>query len=94
MGLGPIRILSQLDAEKLPWQEMQIDLVIECSGRFKDKKQASKHINAGAKRVLISTMAEGADKTVVYGINHQQLRIYLCSIKFIKSNDLQQRFFI
>ncbi len=59
--------------EKLPWRDMQIDVVLECSGRFTTKDSAMKHIAAGAKKVLISAPAENADLTVVYGVNHNKI---------------------
>lgn len=73
IGFGPISVLAQANPELLPWKEMAIDLVLECSGHFTKKEAAQKHIIAGAKRVLISAPAEGADITVVYGVNHQEI---------------------
>ncbi len=74
IGLGPIQVLAEPNPEKLPWGELKIDLVMECSGRFTSKADASKHISAGAKRVLVSAPADGADLTVVYGVNHDQIK--------------------
>jgi glyceraldehyde 3-phosphate dehydrogenase len=68
-----IKMLSLPQPEKLPWKDMNIDIVMECSGRFTSKETASQHLQAGAKRVLISAPADNADLTVVYGINHQEL---------------------
>jgi glyceraldehyde 3-phosphate dehydrogenase len=73
VGFGEIKVLAQADPEKLPWKDLNIDIVLECSGRFTEKSQAEKHLRAGAKRVLISAPAEGADLTVVYGVNHEKL---------------------
>jgi glyceraldehyde 3-phosphate dehydrogenase len=65
----PIRVLYESDAEKLPWKEMEVDLVLECSDMYKDREGASKHLKAGAKKVLISTPAKKPDLTVVLGVN-------------------------
>jgi glyceraldehyde 3-phosphate dehydrogenase len=65
----PIRVLYESDAEKLPWKEMGVDLVLECSDIYKDRDGASKHLKAGAKKVLISTPAKKPDITVVLGVN-------------------------
>lgn len=73
VGFGPIQVLAEPNPEKLPWGALGIDMVMECSGRFTSKADASKHITAGAKRVIVSAPADGADLTVVYGVNHKQL---------------------
>lgn len=73
VGLGGIKVLAEANPEKLPWKELGIDLVLECSGRFTSKELASYHLNAGAKKVLISAPAENADITVVFGVNHQKI---------------------
>lgn len=69
----PIRIISESDPAKLPWAELDIDLVLECSGKFKKRDLNQQHLDAGAKRVLISYPMAEADLTVVYGVNHQDL---------------------
>ena len=69
----PIRIISESDPAKLPWAELDIDLVLECSGKFKKRDLNQQHLDAGAKRVLISYPIAEADLTVVYGVNHQDL---------------------
>lgn len=74
VGFGPIRVFSESDPEKLPWKELGIDIVMECSGHFTDKEKASKHLKAGAKRVLVSAPTTNADLTVVYGVNHNELK--------------------
>ena len=74
VGMGPIKVFAEANPKKLPWKELQIDLVMECSGHFTSRTSASKHLEAGAKKVLISAPAEGADLTVVYGVNHDQLK--------------------
>ena len=67
-----IRVISEKDPNKLPWKDLGIDLVLECTGLFTDKTQASKHINAGAKKVIISAPATNPDITVVLGVNHNK----------------------
>ncbi|MFT7389211.1 MAG: glyceraldehyde 3-phosphate dehydrogenase [Candidatus Endobugula sp.] len=69
----PIAIFSEISPENLPWKNLDIDVVYECTGRFNNREQAGKHIIAGAKRVIISAPANDADATIVYGINHQIL---------------------
>ena len=69
----PIRVLAERDPSKLPWGDMGIDIVMECTGIFTGKDKASAHLDAGAKRVLVSAPASGADLTVVYGVNHDKL---------------------
>jgi glyceraldehyde 3-phosphate dehydrogenase len=58
----------------LPWKELDVDVVMECSGRFTKREDAAAHLSAGAKKVLISAPAEGADLTVVWGVNHNELK--------------------
>ncbi len=65
----PVKVLSEKDPTRLPWENMQVDLVIESTGRFTDKEGAQKHITAGAKRVVISAPAENPDITIVIGVN-------------------------
>ena len=69
-----IRVFAEQDPVKLPWRELGIDLVMECTGAFTDRAGAEKHLHAGAKRVLISAPGKHVDATVVYGVNHQTLR--------------------
>ena len=68
-----IKILSEKDPEKLPWKDMGIDIVLECTGFFASKEKASAHIRAGAKKVLISAPAGDDLPTIVYGTNHETL---------------------
>lgn len=68
-----IHLFSQREPEKCPWKEMNIDLVIECTGKFTKKEDAEKHIQAGAKKVLISAPGKGDMKTIVYNVNHDIL---------------------
>ncbi len=74
IGKNNIRFLSQSDPLRLPWKEMNIDVVIESTGIFTDRDKAQLHIKAGSKRVLISAPAKKPDITVVYGINHDQIK--------------------
>ena len=68
-----IRVTAERDPAKLPHKEMGIDIALECTGFFADREGGQKHLDAGAKRVLISAPAKGADLTVVYGVNHDKL---------------------
>ena len=68
-----IKVTSERDPAKLPHGEMGVDIALECTGFFADKEKASAHLTAGAKRVLISAPAGGADKTIVFGVNHDVL---------------------
>ncbi|QQR68311.1 MAG: type I glyceraldehyde-3-phosphate dehydrogenase [Alphaproteobacteria bacterium] len=69
-----IKTLAVTDPASLPWGEMGVDVVMECSGRFTKAQDARKHLDAGAKKVLISAPATDEDITVVYGVNHGQLK--------------------
>jgi len=69
-----IKVFAEKDPEKLPWKEMGIDIVVECTGAFTDKEGASKHLNAGAKKVLISAPGKNPDITVVLGVNENKLK--------------------
>jgi len=73
VGFGPIKVLAERDPRKLPWKSLGIDIVMECTGIFTDKDKAAAHLEAGAKRVLVSAPSKGADLTVVYGVNHDRL---------------------
>jgi glyceraldehyde 3-phosphate dehydrogenase len=72
-GRGPIRVTAERDPAKLPHKELKVDIVLECTGIFTAKEKAMAHITAGAKRVLVSAPAEGADLTVVYGVNDDKI---------------------
>ena len=74
IGKKSIKIFSERNPEDLPWGDLGIDIVMECTGIFTSKEKAQMHLNAGAKRVLISAPASGADITVVYGVNHKKIR--------------------
>ena len=73
VGTGPIKVTSERNPENLPWKELDVDIVLECTGIFTSKEKAQQHITAGAKKVLISAPASGVDLTVVYGVNHKKI---------------------
>jgi len=68
-----IRVTAERDPAKLPHRELGVDIALECTGFFADREGGQKHLDAGAKRVLISAPAKGADLTVVFGVNHDKL---------------------
>jgi glyceraldehyde 3-phosphate dehydrogenase len=68
-----IKVTAERDPAKLPHAELGVDVALECTGFFADREGGQKHLDAGAKRVLISAPAKGADLTVVYGVNHDKL---------------------
>jgi glyceraldehyde 3-phosphate dehydrogenase len=69
-----IRVVAERDPKKLPWKELHIDIVLECTGLFTSKEKASLHLEAGAKKVIISAPATGVDATIVYGVNDHVLK--------------------
>jgi glyceraldehyde 3-phosphate dehydrogenase len=73
VGRGPIKVTAIKDPATLPHKALGVDIALECTGIFTAKDKASAHLTAGAKRVLISAPADGADLTVVYGVNHDKL---------------------
>lgn len=73
VGNRHIRIYSEMDPTNLPWGELDIDVVFECTGKFVKKEDAMAHITAGAKHVIISAPAKGDLKTIVYNVNHDTL---------------------
>jgi len=73
IGFGPIKMTSERNPENLPWKELNVDIAFECTGIFTSKEQASMHLTAGAKRVLISAPSGDADLTTVYGVNHDKI---------------------
>jgi glyceraldehyde 3-phosphate dehydrogenase len=72
-GAGPIKVTALKDPSALPWKDLGVDVAMECTGIFTAKDKASAHLTAGAKTVLVSAPADGADLTVVYGVNHDKL---------------------
>ncbi len=73
LGRGRIAVLAEREPSRLPWRALGVDLVLECTGLFTKREAAAKHLEAGANRVLISAPGEGADMTVVMGVNHDAL---------------------
>jgi glyceraldehyde 3-phosphate dehydrogenase len=67
-----IKVVSEKDPAKIPWKDLQVDIVLESTGKFNDAKEAAKHINAGAKKVIISAPAKQPDATILMGINEKQ----------------------
>lgn len=78
-----VAISAVKDPAQIPWKDWGVDLVLECTGAFKKKEEFMTHIKAGAKRVMVSSPADGADRTVVFGVNHTQ---YDPSKDFVISN--------
>jgi glyceraldehyde 3-phosphate dehydrogenase len=72
-GTGPVKVTAIKNPAELPWKALGIDIVMECTGIFTAKEKAKVHLDAGAKRVLVSAPADNADLTVVYGVNHDKL---------------------
>ncbi len=68
-----ITVFAEMDPTNLPWKDLNVDLVFECTGKFTDKEKAEAHIKAGAKKVIISAPAKGDLKTIVYGVNEETL---------------------
>ena len=73
VGNGKIRVSAERDPSRLPWKDLGIDIALECTGIFSAKAKASAHLTAGARRVLVSAPSDGADATIVFGVNHDKL---------------------
>ncbi|HWE47450.1 MAG TPA: type I glyceraldehyde-3-phosphate dehydrogenase [Caulobacteraceae bacterium] len=73
VGLGKMRVTAIRNPAELPHKDLGVDIALECTGIFTTRDKAAAHLQAGAKRVLISAPADGADKTIVYGVNHASL---------------------
>ncbi|EBY6940166.1 aldehyde dehydrogenase, partial [Salmonella enterica subsp. enterica serovar Newport] len=73
VGSDSFKVFAERDPSKLPWKELDIDIALECTGIFTARDKAAAHLTAGAKRVIVSAPADGADYTVVYGVNHDGL---------------------
>ena len=74
VGAKKVQVLSERDPGKLPWGDLGVDIVLECTGLFTKRESAAKHLDGGAKKVLVSAPCTDADLTVVYGINSDKLR--------------------
>jgi glyceraldehyde 3-phosphate dehydrogenase len=73
VGRGPIKVTAIKNPAELPHKDMKVDIALECTGIFTTKEKAAAHLTAGAKRVLVSAPCDGADLTVVYGVNHDKI---------------------
>jgi glyceraldehyde 3-phosphate dehydrogenase len=73
VGTGAFKVLAERDPAKLPWADLGVDVVMECTGIFSDRDKAAAHLTAGGKKVLVSAPSKGADLTVVYGVNHDKI---------------------
>ncbi|HEV3178731.1 MAG TPA: type I glyceraldehyde-3-phosphate dehydrogenase [Stellaceae bacterium] len=73
LGRGHIAVSAERDPAKLPWKDLKIDVALECTGIFTKREAAAKHLEAGAKRVIVSAPADGVDFTLVMGVNSDQL---------------------
>jgi glyceraldehyde 3-phosphate dehydrogenase len=74
VGLGKIKVTAIRDPAQLPHKDLGVDVALECTGLFTTRDKAAAHLTAGARRVLVSAPCDGADKTIVYGVNHQSLK--------------------
>jgi len=72
-GRGKMKVTAIRDPKELPHKDLNVDIALECTGLFTSKEKASAHLTAGAKRVIVSAPADGADKTIVFGVNHETL---------------------
>jgi len=72
-GRGPIQVTAERNPQDLPWGDLNVDVAMECTGLFANRDAAAKHLDAGAKKVLVSAPATNADQTIVYGVNHDVL---------------------
>ncbi|MGI9462158.1 MAG: type I glyceraldehyde-3-phosphate dehydrogenase [Alphaproteobacteria bacterium] len=72
-GFGKVFYSQIKQPQDINWQKLAVDIVLECSGKFNDREKAAQHLASGAKKILISAPSNGADKTIVYGVNHDQL---------------------
>lgn len=73
VGTGPIKVTAVKNPAELPHKDLGVDIALECTGIFTSRDKAAAHLTAGAKRVIVSAPADGADLTVVYGVNHDKL---------------------
>jgi glyceraldehyde 3-phosphate dehydrogenase len=73
VGLGPIKVTAIRNPAELPHKDLKVDIALECTGLFTTREKAADHLKAGARRVIVSAPADGVDKTIVYGVNHETL---------------------
>ena len=73
VGADSFKVTAVRNPAELPWKELGVDIALDCTGIFTSKEKASAHLEAGARRVIVSAPADGADLTVVYGVNHDKL---------------------
>jgi len=73
IGRGKMKVLAERDPAKLPWKDLGVDVALECTGLFTKRESAAKHLEAGAKRVIVSAPADGVDITMVIGVNSDQV---------------------
>src|SRR5512141_226065 len=73
VGTGPIKVTAVRNPAELPHKDLGVDIALECTGIFTTRDKAAAHLEAGAKRVIVSAAADGADLTVVFGVNHDKL---------------------
>jgi glyceraldehyde 3-phosphate dehydrogenase len=74
VGRGKVQVFAERDPAKLPWKDLKVDVALECTGLFTKRESAAKHLEAGAKRVVVSAPADGADFTLVMGVNSDQVK--------------------
>jgi len=73
IGRGKMKVLAERDPAKLPWKDLGVDIALECTGLFTKRESAAKHLEAGAKRVIVSAPADGVDITMVMGVNSDKV---------------------
>lgn len=73
LGRGPVAYTRHTDPRNCEWKTLDVDIVMECTGKFSDRDDAALHLDAGAKRVLVSAPSKGADRTIVFGVNDEML---------------------
>lgn len=90
VGGKKIPVVQEFDAKKLPWAQYKVDVVLDCTGAYRDKEKAKAHIDAGAKKVVISAPAKGDLPTIVYNVNHNTLKNedFVCSAASCTTNCL------
>lgn len=69
-----VKLLRQKDPKQIPWKDLGVDIVLECTGKFNKREEAAQHLETGARKVVVSAPADGADATIVYGVNNAALK--------------------